>query len=174
MVNLRKTLPKTVLGSIVACFMAVFVMVESNSAEAASKVDFENIKNDIITAYKNYQREVDLSKYNIYDNIDDTSLKEVMTEIINETPYLFYTGQEYSKKIVSGSTLIKNVVLSYSKTYIKADGSINIAKIKKTRKKIDSAVNKALKNINSGMDDIEKAMVVIEKNNIKVLENSII
>ena len=75
MVNLRKTLPKTVLGSIVACFMAVFVMVESNSAEAASKVDFENIKNDIITAYKNYQREVDLSKYNIYDNIDDTSLK---------------------------------------------------------------------------------------------------
>ena len=44
MVNLRKTLPKTVLGSIVACFMAVFVMVESNSAEAASKVDFENIK----------------------------------------------------------------------------------------------------------------------------------
>lgn len=160
MVNLRKTLPKTVLGSIVACFMAVFVMVESNSAEAASKVDFENIKNDIITAYKNYQREVDLSKYNIYDNIDDTSLKEVMTEIINETPYLFYTGQEYSKKIVSGSTLIKNVVLSYSKTYIKADGSINIAKIKKTRKKIDSAVNKALKNINSGMDDIEKAMVL--------------
>lgn len=158
--RLKRALPKTVFGSIVACFMAVFVIAESNCAEAATKGDFENIKNDIITAYKNYQQEVDLSKYNIYDNIDDTSLKEVMTEVINETPYLFYTGQEYSKRIVSGSMLIKNVVLSYSKTYIKADGSVNIAKIKNTRKKIDSAVNKALKNINSSMDDVEKAMVL--------------
>lgn len=158
--RLKRALPKTVFGSIMACFMAVFVIAESNCAEAASKGDFENIKNDIITAYKNYQHEVDLSKYNIYDNVDDTSLKEVMTEIINETPYLFYTGQEYSKRIVSGSMLIKNVVLSYSKTYIKPDGSVNIAKIKNTKKKIDSAVNKALKNIDSGMDDIEKAMVL--------------
>ena len=108
--RLKRALPKTVFGSIMACFMAVFVIAESNCAEAASKGDFENIKNDIITAYKNYQHEVDLSKYNIYDNVDDTSLKEVMTEIINETPYLFYTGQEYSKRIVSGSMLIKNVV----------------------------------------------------------------
>ena len=41
------------------------------------------IKSNIITAYKNYQGIVDLSRYNVYEKTDKDGLKQVMTEVIN-------------------------------------------------------------------------------------------
>ncbi len=136
---------------------AVFQKVYSS---AASKEDFAEIKSHIITAYKNYQAIVDLSMYNVYEKTEKAGLKQVMTEIINETPYLFYAGQEYTKEIVSSTSQVKRIVLSYSDEYTNADGSINVPKIKSTRKKINSEVNSVMKNIKSSMDDAEKAMVL--------------
>lgn len=158
--KLKRNLFKAGSPSLVACIILFLVIVCGCNSEAAAKEDFKDIKSDIITAYKNYRQEVDLSKYDIYDNSDGAALKEIMTEVINETPYLFYAGQEYSKEIVSGTTLIKRIVLTYSKDYTNADGSVNKPKIKKARKKINSAVRLALKSIGSKMDDAGKALAL--------------
>lgn len=151
---------KQILSSFLLCLFFLAVFQEGNSASAASKEDFAEVKSNIIKTYKNYESIVDISGYNIYEKTDKAMLKQVMAEVINETPYLFYAGQEYTKEIVSDTSLVKRIVLSYSKEYTKLDGSVNIPKIKNTRKKINAAVNSALKNINSNMDDAEKAIVL--------------
>lgn len=142
------------------CILFLAVSKEADSVSAASKKDFAEIKKSVIKAYKNYQSVVDISEYNIYEKTDNAQLKRVMAGVINETPYLFYAGQEYTKEVVQDTLLVKRIVLSYSKEYTNNDGSVNVTKIKSTRKKINAAVNSALKNINSGMDDVEKAMVL--------------
>lgn len=140
--------------------LIIFIIANYNSASAATRKDFAEIKSSIITAYKNYQNVVNLEKYNIYEKTDGDLLKQVMTEVVNETPYLFYAGQEYTKEIMPVTSLVKKIILSYSKEYTKTDGSVDTDKIKETRRKINAAVNKALKNINDGMSDVEKAMVL--------------
>jgi len=146
----------------VFCLFCIFFLALSQEASisAASKEDFAEIKSNVITAYKNYQAVVDISKYKVYEKTDKAKLKQVMTEVINETPYLFYAGQEYTKEIASGTSQVKRIVLSYSKEYTNYNGSVNITKIKSTRKKIDASVSAALKNIKRSMDDVEKAMVL--------------
>lgn len=146
----------------VFCLFCMFsaALYQETGSRAASKEDFAEIKSNIITAYKNYQAVVNLSGYNVYEKTDKAGLKQVMTEVINETPGLFYAGQEYTKEIVSGTSQVKRIVLSYSKEYTNADGSINVPKIENTRKKINSGIKSAMKNIKSGMDDAEKAMVL--------------
>lgn len=140
--------------------LIVFIIANCNSASAATKKDFAEIKSSIITAYKNFQNVVNLEEYNIYEKTDGDLLKKVMTEVVNETPYIFYAGQEYTKEITPVTSIVKKVILSYSKEYTKTDGSVDIDKIKETRRKINIAVNKALRNINDDMADVEKAMVL--------------
>lgn len=154
---------KQTLSRFLFCLFCIFFMPvpqQAGSASAASKEVFAQIRDDIITTYKNYQVVVDLSKYNIYEKTDKAQLRQVMTKVINETPYLFYAGQEYTKEIVPGTSQVKRIVLSYSKEYTNTNGSVNIPKIESTRKKINSAVKSAMKNIKSGMDDVEKAVVL--------------
>ena len=153
---------KQSLSMPVFCLFCIFFLALSQEASisAASKEDFAEIKSNVITAYKNYQAVVDISKYKVYEKTDKAKLKQVMTEVINETPYLFYAGQEYTKEIASGTSQVKRIVLSYSKEYTNYNGSVNITKIKSTRKKIDASVSAALKNIKRSMDDVEKAMVL--------------
>lgn len=155
---LRQNLSRILFCSIGIFYLTLFA--GCNTASAASKEDFAGIKSDIIAAYKNYQRVVSLAEYNVYEKTDGDMVKQVMTEVINETPYIFYAGQEYTKEIEPGTSLIKRIVLSYSTEYTNQNGSVNILKIKESRRKINSAVNSALKNINSGMNDVEKAMVL--------------
>ncbi len=153
---------KQSLSMPVFCLFCIFFLAlcQEASISAASKEDFAEIKSNIITAYKNYQAVVDISKYKVYEKTDKAKLKQVMTEVINETPYLFYAGQEYTKEIASGTSQVKRIVLSYSKEYTNYNGSVNITKIKSTRKKIDASVSAALKNIKRSMDDVEKAIVL--------------
>ncbi len=153
---------KQSLSRLVFCLFCMFsvALYQEAGSRAASKEDFAEIKSNIITAYKNYQAVVDLSRYNVYEKTDKAGLKQVMTEVINETPGLFYAGQEYTKEIVSGTSQVKRIVLSYSKEYTNADGAINVPKIKSTRKKINSGIKSAMKNVKSSMDDAEKAMVL--------------
>ncbi|MCI9078726.1 MAG: hypothetical protein HFH68_07355 [Lachnospiraceae bacterium] len=142
------------------CIFFLAVYQEAGCASAASKEDFAEIKNNIITAYENYQAVVDISGYNVYEKTDKNKLKQVMTEVINETPYLFYAGQEYTKEIASGTSQVKRIVLSYSEEYTNYNGSVNITKIKNTRNEINSEVNSVMKNITNSMNDVEKAMVL--------------
>ena len=153
---------KQSLSRLVFCLFCMFsvALYQEAGSRAASKEDFAEIKSNIITAYKNYQAVVDLSRYNVYEKTDKAGLKQVMTEVINETPGLFYAGQEYTKEIVSETSQVKRIVLSYSKEYTNADGAINVPKIKSTRKKINSGIKSAMKNVKSSMDDAEKAMVL--------------
>ncbi|MFG6395674.1 MAG: hypothetical protein K1W24_16080 [Lachnospiraceae bacterium] len=59
--------------------LIIFIIANYNSASAATRKDFAEIKSSIITAYKNYQNVVNLEKYNIYEKTDGDLLKQVMT-----------------------------------------------------------------------------------------------
>ena len=121
---LRQNLSRILFCSIGIFYLTLFA--GCNTASAASKEDFAGIKSDIIAAYKNYQRVVSLAEYNVYEKTDGDMVKQVMTEVINETPYIFYAGQEYTKEIEPGTSLIKRIVLSYSTEYTNQNGSVNI------------------------------------------------
>lgn len=144
------------LAFILICIAGAFM--PSQNVHAASK-DYDGFKKAVINAYKNYKTEVDVKSFKLYKNADSVDIKNVMTEVINETPYLFYTGQSFSKEIVVSTNQIIRIVLTYSKEYTKPNGSVDKAKIIKTRKKLDSAVKSAMKLVNSKMTSVEKAVV---------------
>ncbi len=118
------------------------------------------MKEAVINAYKNYETVVNTDTLNLYNDTDGSAIKRVMAEVINETPYLFYTGRQYYKKIVSSTEKIKSIQLTYSTEYLNNDGSVNVNKIKRTRKKLDTAVSTALKGVEPGMTNVEKALVL--------------
>lgn len=154
----NKTIHKIVFFLFMSAIFIGSIFIASDNADAATK-DYAGFKKAVISAYKNYKTVVDVKSFKLYKNADSADIKNVMTEVINETPYLFYTGQSYSKEIKVTTNQITRIFLTYSKEYKKADGSVDKDKIKKTRAKLDKEIKSAVKLVNSSMTSVEKAMV---------------
>lgn len=138
----------------------IFALSSIQKVGAASSSDYSKLKNAIILAYRNYEISVDVRSYGIYNDAKSSKkISDIMEEVINETPELFYTGRKFSKDIAEDTNQIITIHLTYSSAY-KKNGKINVSKIKSTKKLIDKATKKALKNINNKMTQVDKAMVL--------------
>lgn len=129
-------------------------------SEAATTGNWDGAKKKIISAYQSYQTEVDVSSYNLNYATEYEELKGMMGKVVNETPDLFYAATTYTVSRNSATNQIVKIGLGYTDAYKKTNGSVRIAKIKKTRKKINVAVQEALKSVNNSMTKLEKAMVL--------------
>lgn len=136
------------------------IMLMCERASAAVTGDWDGAKKAVIKAYKNYQTEVELTKYNLNYETEYSQLKTMMNEVVSETPYLFYTGTRFSVSRNTSTNLIVKITLGYADDYKKADGTVRKAKIKNTRSKLDAAINTALLNVQPSMSKVEKAMVL--------------
>jgi hypothetical protein len=150
--------------SLLKLFMGVLilgagVLISSKAALAASG-DWSGAKKAVIKAYKSYQTEVDVSSYNLNYQTEYDQLKSMMNEVVSETPYLFYTGTRFSVSRNTSTNQIIKITLGYGDDYKKEDGSIRKAKIKKTRTKLDAAIDEALSCVEPSMTKVEKAMVL--------------
>ncbi len=157
---------KSGIRGFIMVLLAVFAVLTgiqtgSESAQAAGQnADLAGAKSAIIQAYKRYQTQVDVSRYQLYNNRDDAAVSQIMTEVVNQTPGLFYTGMQFSKYVVVGTNQIKAIKLEYANSFCNADGSVNISKIRKVQSQIRSQVKKAMKGIKSSMSPLEKALVL--------------
>lgn len=144
----------------VVLLAAAGVSKEEIRVSAAGTADLSSAKQAVLRAYQNYETRVDVSSYQLYNSRDGEKVNDMMTEIVNETPYLFYSGQQFSKLVVAGSGQIKTLELGYASYFMDSAGNVNVSRIQNTRRKIDAAVNKALKSVNSKMTKTEKALVL--------------
>lgn len=134
------------------------------SAKVASASEVENIsadelKNVIITAYQNYQTEVNVMSYCLYEEKDSDMIQSVMEDVLNETPEIFYAGRGFSRASLEDTGQIVQLRLTYADKYFD-NGVVNEAKIERVDRRIDAAVKKALANVNESMTDVEKALVL--------------
>jgi len=130
-----------------------------SSAKAAS-ISENDLKKLVVEAYRDYQTDLDVKQYGLYNDAKGSSmLSDVMQEVMNETPELFYTGRNFSKVIVEDTKQITKIMLSYSSVY-KKGSAVDAGKIKSTRKKLDTAVKKATRDIPKKLKDVEKAMLL--------------
>ncbi len=150
-------------GSVGLLFLLLILagmMINKTSVQAAPAADLAGARNVIIQAYQKYQTQVDVSRYHLYNTRDDAAVSQIMTEVVNQTPGLFYTGMQFSKYVVVGTNQIKALKLEYAKSFCREDGTVDIPKIQNTQKKIRTQVKKALKSVRPGMNSIEKALVL--------------
>ncbi len=145
-------------GTLLAC--AAGAMLVPKRACAAGEAVMNRFKDAVVNAYENYETEVDVKRFGLYDSKDGKKISAAMAEVVNETPYIFYAGLQFSKRVVVDTSRINRIILTYSSDYTKADGSVDVAKIKRTRARLDKATARALKSINSGMSDVEKALAL--------------
>lgn len=143
-------------------FFAILAGMKTDrvAVQAAQTADLAGAKSAIIKAYQRYQTQVDVSKYQLYNTRDDAAVSQVMTEVVNQTPGLFYTGMQFSKYVVVGTNQIKAIKLEYAKSFCNADGSVNVSKIRKVQTQIQTQVKKVLQCVKSGMTPLEKALVL--------------
>lgn len=143
-------------------FFAVYGWMWSGCVyvQAEEAPDLAGAKKAVIQTYQNYQTQVDLTAFHLYNSRDDEAINQMMTEVVNQTPGLFYTGMQFSKYVVVGSDQIKGLKLEYARSFCRSDGSVDVSKIQKTQAKISKQVKKALKCVKSGMSTLEKALVL--------------
>lgn len=152
----------TIKLCVIMLLMLTSLVLEQNttSIKAAPAADFTGAKSAVLKAYKSYQTSVDLSKYHIYNTRDDDKLYEILSEVINRTPGIFYAGQKYTKIVAPANDQIRAVRLTYIDSFVLESGAINVNKIKRVQSQIDTQVQKALKSVNKSMTKLEKAMVL--------------
>lgn len=148
------------LGLFFLCVFLSGIMADESSVQAAPAADLAGARAAVIQAYQKYQTQVDVSKYHLYNTRDDAEVSQIMTEVVNQTPGLFYTGMQFSKYVIVGTNQIKSLKLEYAKSFHREDGSVDIPKIQKTQKNIRVQVKRALKSVKPGMDSVEKALVL--------------
>lgn len=140
--------------------IGVSFISQYNTAHAVTKKQISAIKKSVVSAYKSFEKEIDVSGYNLNHTGDKNITTQIMTEVLTQTPGLFYSGLTYQKVINPDTGHVKRIILSYDKAYMSGDGSVNTKKIKSAQKKIDKEIKTALKLINSKMTKIEKALVL--------------
>lgn len=154
------TKKRKLISFFAVCIGITGIFVWRGTGAQAAAISKAELKEVVIGAYQSYETEINTKQFGLYnDNVSSNMISSVMEEVINETPYLFYTGREFSKVVMDENNQIVKLNLTYSPIYQK-NGKVNITKIKKVRKKIDSAAEKALSDINVKMSDVEKAMVI--------------
>lgn len=134
--------------------------LQEAEVQAAQAADLAGAETAIIQAYQNYQTQVDVTAYHLYNVRDDAAVSDLMSKVLNQTPGLFYTGSQYSKYVVVGTGQIKSLQLEYADSFHNADGTINTSKIQTTQKKINRKINQALQCVKPGMSKVEKALVL--------------
>lgn len=151
---------RNLISFLVLCICMTGILFLQDTGAQAATISRAELKKIVIHAYQNYETEINVKSYGLYDDeAGSNMLSSVMEEVINETPYLFYTGREFSKAVMDSNHQIIRLNLTYSSLYIK-NGKVNKAKIRNDRKRIDAAAKKVLSNVNSKMSDVEKAMVI--------------
>jgi len=134
------------------------VFWEHTSAEAAASKS--EIKKAVVSAYRNCQTSLSLQGYGLYDDAKGKKLlSEVMEEVINETPSLFFVGRNYTKMVQSNTRQVIQLKLQYASGYMK-NGAVNREKIKRDRKKLNKAANQAMTCVKRKMGKVEKAMLL--------------
>ena len=151
-------LSKTVRQMFVICGLLFIGGISSVRAAAAPKANIAGAKRAVILAFQNYERQVDVSKYHLYNKRDNKAVSNMMTEIATQTSYLFYSGQEYTKVVSSPDGQVRQMKLSYMKIFRKADGAPDRTKIQKVRRKIRAKVDRIVAKAPSGMTKLEKAL----------------
>lgn len=141
---------------ILICFSGAL----GQKASAMEKTDYESLKTKVIQAYKNYKTEVDVSSFGLYIDSDKSSIKEIMTEIVNKTTMLFYTSHSYSLEYTGTTGKITKIQLGYAAEYKNSNGSVNETAIKKAAAKINKEINKITSKIKPKMDSVDKALFV--------------
>lgn len=139
------------------CFMAVGSPVK---ALAAGQSDDELLKTKIIKAYKEYKTELDISSFDFYINEDKSSIKKVMTEVVNKTTSLFYTSHSYSLEYTGTTGKITKIQLGYAAEYKYQGGSVNKSAIKKASNKINRQITKITSQLKHDMNSVDKALFV--------------
>ena len=88
-------------------------------ASAMEKTDYERLKTKVIQAYKNYKTEVDVSSFELYVDSDKSTIKEIMTEVVNKTTMIFYNNHSYSLEYTGTTGKITKIELGYASEYKK-------------------------------------------------------
>ena len=114
----------------------------AESASAAVQSDYDKLKIKVIKAYKEYKKELDISSFEFYINDDKSSIKDIMTEVVNKTPSLFYTNHRYASE------------------YKYSSGNVNESAIKKAANKINKEIKKITSQIKPGMNNVDRALFV--------------
>lgn len=135
-------------------------MLSAPKASADTVGDWEGAKTAIIEAYQNYETEVNVKKYKLNYATEYDELKAMMSEVVNETPYIFYAATSYTVSRNSKTNRIVKIGLGYTDEYKKEDGTVREKKIINTRIKLDAAISKALECVDSSMTKVEKAMAL--------------
>lgn len=129
-------------------------------ASAMEKTDYESLKTKVVQAYKNYKTEVDVSSFGLYVDSDKSSIKEIMTEVVNKTTKLFYTNHSYSLEYTATTGKITKIELGYASEYKKANGAVNETAIKNAASKINKEITKITSKIKHKMNNVDKALFV--------------
>lgn len=129
------------------------------SVTAADKAT--QLQEQLIQGYQNYAKTVDVQDTGLYLNSSDDKniLNQVMEEVLNETPYLFYAGREFSVSADGRTGQIKKIKLSYDERYLNGT-AVNVTKIKKVGQHLDKKIASIMKSVKSGMSDVEKALIL--------------
>lgn len=127
---------------------------------AAKTGDWTGAKKAVVTAYEKYQTEVDVTKYNLNFKSEYESLKSMMSQVVNETPYLFYAATNFTVSRNSQTNQIVKIGLGYTDEYKKTDGTVRKKKIKSAREKLDAAIEEAVSFVDPSMTKVEKAMIL--------------
>lgn len=145
------------LGLAILLFGGMFFSARAYAEETG---DWTGAKKAVITAYKKYQTEVDVTEYNLNYKTEYESLKEMMSQVVNETPYLFYAATNFTVSSNRQTNQIVKIGLGYTDDYTMSDGMVDKQKIKNTREKLDAAVNEMLTCVDPRMTKVEKAMIL--------------
>lgn len=141
------------------CLVCIGGALISGNVVLAAKANVDGAKSAVKTAYEQYQTQVDVSRYYLYNGRDDEVIIDMMTEIVAETPGLFYVGGRFSKIVDAVTGQIVGLELSYADSFVSSSGKIKIDKIKKVRTQINAKVKKILSQVSPNMTNLEKALV---------------
>lgn len=148
------------IRGLIAAVMVFAAGLFLNDTYASAAGDWKGAKKEIINGYKKYQTSVDVRKYNLNYAKEYTSLKNTMSQVVSETPSLFYAGTQFYVSRNKNTNQIVSITLGYKKDYIKADGAVRKTKIKSTKQKLDEAINQVLLSVLPSMSQVEKAMIL--------------
>ncbi|MEE3393333.1 MAG: transglutaminase domain-containing protein [Lachnospiraceae bacterium] len=150
-------------------------------AETSSGPDIAGAKKAILAAYRHYETKVDIRSYNINYVDNKADLRLIMSQVVNSTPGLFYTGNTYTVSRNTKTNQIYYLGLGYSEDYLREPTAkeekslddfhkttvddtvytVDTDTIKADKKTINTKVASIIKNnIFSSMSDEEKALAL--------------
>lgn len=140
----------------------VSVKTDSGSVQRLAGIsddEKESIKETLYTGLYNLETTIDVSEY----EISFQEFSEVLQNLLNTSPELFYVGKAYSYYIFSAdSELAKEEqrISSLIPEYEKNGTALSDSDIENMRSKLDVEVNQILSKVNPEWSDREKALFI--------------